>query len=507
MLIRLFWFSLKGILGLLIIFMVYCTTGFLWPSRPLPQATLTYSAIILSSPTIVDVVNGQLISHQSILIRKGVIHSIADYDSLIKVEPQAFIINLQGSYVIPGLWDMHVHTIQASTRLHFPLLFANGVMGIREMGLHSVNPNDPFFTQMEHKQNWNSKIKKGTLIGPKTMAIASHVLEDEESLAPYPGEKLSEKVRSFVKESSSRGADFIKVQLKGESAPAVFNMLVNNQDNLKVLGHLPEGVCLQIAADKGLRSLEHTRAILLSFAYPEDGDLSVGEHLGKAAEAYDKEKAKLIFSTMVENDVYYCPTHLTRKWEAFLDEEDFLKDDRLVNVPIIQRLMWKIDQWMMLRLDNTKKGRRGFRNFYQQGLTVTYDAHEAGVKILAGTDALDSYIFYGYSLHDELGELVKAGLSPAEALRAATLNAAGFLNKEQYYGSIDEGKVADLLILESNPLEDISNTKSIAGIIQGGRYYDAEKLATLKSFVREEVSAFGTDSKLVVKLLQSVFSD
>jgi imidazolonepropionase-like amidohydrolase len=496
--------SLRAIIGLLIIVFLYCFIGYLWPSQALPQANHPHPTIILSDPTIVDIENNKLICHQSILIQEGVIQSIARYDSLLKVEPRAFIIDLQGSYVIPGLWDMHVHTIQASTRLHFPLLFANGVLGIREKGLHSVNPKDPFFTQMEHKQVWNDQIRNGTLIGPKVMAIASHVIEDEESLAHFPGKNLSEKVRSFVRESTLRGADFIKVQLKGENAPAIFTKLINNVDSLKVLGHLPNGISLHEAAEKGFYSLEHAKAILLSCAPLKDDFTLIGEHFGKASEAYKKEKAAPILSSMAKNDVYYCPTHLTRRWEAYLDDEDFLADDRLAYVPIIQRLMWKMDQWMMLRLDKTEIGRTGFRSFYKQGLIATRDAHGAGVKILAGTDALDSYIFYGFSLHDELAELVKAGLTPADALQTATLNAAEFLGVEQHYGSVKKGKVADLLILSRNPLQDISNTKRIEGILQGSRYYSADQLEVIKAFAKEEVSAFGTNSKLVITLQKSI---
>ena len=126
--------------------------------------------------------------------------------------------------------------------------------------------------------------------------------------------------------------------------------------------------------------------------------------------------------------------------------------------------------------------------FYEKGLEATGTALEAGVEILAGTDANDSYAFPGSGLHDELEELVKAGLSPAQALRSATLAGADFLERTADHGSIAAGKKADLVLLRENPLADIANTRSIESVVFDGRLYTRRDLDELMADVAARVA-------------------
>jgi imidazolonepropionase-like amidohydrolase len=118
-------------------------------------------------------------------------------------------------------------------------------------------------------------------------------------------------------------------------------------------------------------------------------------------------------------------------------------------------------------------------DFYRKGLAVTGAVHRAGVPIMVGSDAPDAFVFPGSAVHDEMGELVAAGLSPAEALRAATLNGAVFLKVSDSYGTVESGKRADLVLLDANPLEDIGNTRRIRALVFGGRFFDRNALDQL----------------------------
>src|SRR6516165_6038160 len=116
------------------------------------------------------------------------------------------------------------------------------------------------------------------------------------------------------------------------------------------------------------------------------------------------------------------------------------------------------------------------RNEFQRDLEVVGQMQRSGVGILAGTDTLNPFCFPGFSLHDELGLLVRAGLTPMEALQAATLNPARFLNREKDFGTVEKGKMADLVLLEASPLEDISNTQKINAVVLNGHLLDRPTL-------------------------------
>ena len=131
---------------------------------------------------------------------------------------------------------------------------------------------------------------------------------------------------------------------------------------------------------------------------------------------------------MVKNNTYFCPTHITRKYEAFANDKVFLDDANLKYIPHLVSLIWKDDISQMKEYVEVEGNQQYLEDFYLKGLELTGLAHEKGVNILAGTDSYDPYSFPGISLHSELEELVKAGLSPAEALKSATIIPAEYFN-------------------------------------------------------------------------------
>jgi hypothetical protein len=186
-----------------------------------------------------------------------------------------------------------------------------------------------------------------------------------------------------------------------------------------------------------------------------------------------------VFRTFVRNGTYITPTHLTRKMDAFADDSAFRNDTRMKYVSLRVQTAWLADASGMVASDSTAAGRKSFMDFYRKGLTLTNEAYRAGVQVMLGTDAGDSFVFQGAGVHDELGELVKAGLTPAEALRAATLTGAQFLGRTADFGTVEAGRYADLLLLDANPLEDIGNSRRIRTVVRAGTVLERAALDSM----------------------------
>ena len=169
--------------------------------------------------------------------------------------------------------------------------------------------------------------------------------------------------------------------------------------------------------------------------------------------------------------------------DAFADDSAYRNDPRLRFIPTAQRFRWNADASGMVRSDSSPAGRKSFMDVYRKGLELTAAAHRAGVPIMLGTDAGDSFVFPGSSVHDELEELVAAGLSPADALKAATWSGAEFLGRTADLGSVRAGAFADLVLLDANPLDDIRAVRRIHAVIMNGRYLDRSTLDTLLAAV------------------------
>ena len=189
----------------------------------------------------------------------------------------------------------------------------------------------------------------------------------------------------------------------------------------------------------------------------------------KALETYDAKKAADLFARFIKNQTWQCPTLTVLRSGAYLGDEKFRQDGRLNYVPR------QIQQRWSLRFANRNESDNG-KEVFQKDLEIVSAMSRAGVPILAGTDTGNPFCFPGFSLHDELALLVIAGLTPVEALRSATLNPAKFFGLDQTQGTIEEGKIADLVLLDANPLEDIRNTQRINAVVANGRLFDRKAL-------------------------------
>jgi imidazolonepropionase-like amidohydrolase len=452
------------------------------PSNSISELGPTF---LIQNVSIINVKNGQILSDHSILVSDGKIKSILPTKELDIIDFSE-IIDAKGSFVIPGLWDMHAH-LRANklppeiiTDWMMPLLVANGVTGVREM-TSSCETEDQGPVCLEQMREWQEEIEMGTLDGPRFLSLSSFQLN-----SPREHDYRKKEIKQMIETFAEQNIDLIKIYTG--LSPKAYNRVIHEakKHNIPVGGHIPLRMTISEASTKGLKSLEHARDFLFdcfpdskSFrksAKSQDPPIDI---MYDMVDEFDEKKCQKIFQVMIKNKTWYVPTHLTRRMEAFADNFEFINDNRNQYIPKMLLDSWKNDADRVIAIDSTKYGRDAFMKFYRKGLEITGEAHDAGVRIIVGTDGGDSFVYPGFGVHDELRELVKAGLTPLEAIQAATIHSAEFLNLQKSFGSIEVGKKADFILLKHNPLVNIENTQTMKAVIYRGEYFNSDKLNSL----------------------------
>ncbi len=389
-----------------------------------PQAS-----VVIRNVTVIDTINGAARPDMTVTIIGDRIAEIEE-SSNAAIPRVAHVLDGRGKFLIPGLWDMHVHP---HGKEYLALFVANGVTGIRIMW---GSPED---------HEWRKEIEAGKLLGPR-MVIASPIIDGPQ---PYwPGSvSVSSKseAQDAVDTAKNEGADFVKVYqfLPQEEYFAIADEA--RKEGIPFEGHVPISVSAEDASRAGQKSFEHLVGILPSCSTEEteilraqradlrDGLASGqpkfwGEHAKQFRESlldtYSPEKAAQLFDLLKSNGTWQCPTLTLLHMFAYGDDPALLNDPRLKYIPFRMRANWdpaKVDG--VRTPEDFAYGKKEF----QKDLEVVGAMQKAGVGILAGTDTENPYCFPGFSLHDELGLLVQAGLTPIQALQAATLNPARFL--------------------------------------------------------------------------------
>jgi hypothetical protein len=219
---------------------------------------------------------------------------------------------------------------------------------------------------------------------------------------------------------------------------------------------------------------------------------------------HDSARCAALMDTMARSETWWTPTLQVLQMNARAGDPVFRSDPRLKYVPMLfTKLIWAPDADRSATQPTDASGRQQYTTLYRMARGQVGQAHAAGVKILAGTDAGDSYVFPGFSIHDELVEFVAAGLTPAQAIRSATLDAAMFAGMEEDYGSIQTGKAGDLLLLDANPLEDVRHTRRIEGVFLSGKYLGREALDELLTFAEQQAGSMRTNLHLLWQGLNS----
>jgi hypothetical protein len=506
---------------LVLALVVVVAAGVVWPDPAPPAPPAVTPLLALTNVSVVDVERGELVDGATtVLVRDGRIVTIAGVDS-VDVPAEARRIDGTGRFLIPALWDMHVHLLRKSPELHYPLLVAHGVTNIREMGFLSPSGcrsgSDPLFTCPADLEAWNRSVDSGRMAGPRVAAYAAFQIEgpadfglDRETMA---GPQAADQVRGTIRALRERGVDFIKLTMEDDLTLDLYSVLLEEarRVGLPVIGHLPRPMSALQAAEGGMRSVEHAR-VFLTDCFPRSSNFRAREISGsmelvaEMVEQHDPAMCDKVFQAFVEHDTWFTPTHITRRWEAMYHDPIYRADKRLRQVPLVHRLVWNVDAFFIDLSASESAGREALIRFYDAGLEITGQAHHRGVKILAGTDALDAHAFYGSGLHDELNELVKAGLTPGEALQTATLNPARFLGLEASQGSVNAGKWAELVLLDANPLENIHNVRRIEAVVARDRVYDRRHLDELVTSVETLAGRWQTSCKLLWELIRSMFT-
>jgi imidazolonepropionase-like amidohydrolase len=245
---------------------------------------------------------------------------------------------------------------------------------------------------------------------------------------------------------------------------------------LPVAGHAPEGINVTELADAGQKSIEHLHE-LLAASSRRDEEVRTGkpetvtERQMAAAEAYHPATAAALFRKLAAKGTWVTPTLTVHRTIARYPDPLITADPRLRHVP-----PGLLPAWEQRRGPTGAVDPLGRQRVFERYKDIVRGLHEAGVKLLAGSDVPNPYVYPGSSLHDELALLVECGLTPAEVLRMSTLEAAEYLGLSDTLGTVAEGKIADLVLLDANPLVDIANTRSIAAVIVNGRMHTKREL-------------------------------
>lgn len=452
--------------------------------------------VAITHVSVVDVRSGRVLPDRTVTIAGGAVVAVAP-STEARVDA-ARTVDGRGQWLIPGLWDMHAHLrangmpAAISTDWVMPLEIANGVTGVREMSSDCESPSQGPVCLPEVKE-WRDRVEAGSLMGPRLMAISTFPVNP-----PWDYEVKEEQMRGIVDHFAEQGVDFIKIYDRLGRDALLWLADEARARDLDFAGHVPLRVTSLEASEAGFRSVEHARDFLFD-CYPGTAEFRATTRSNSAPVAemrrmvdeHDDARCEEIFAAFVRNGTAYVPTHVTRRMEAFADDSAFRHDPRMRYLPTVLAKAWLDDADRVVARSRSSEGRAAYVDFYRKGLEITGAAHRAGVRVLVGTDGGDSFVFPGFAVHDEMGELVKAGFTPAEALRAATLAGAEFLGVADRYGTVEEGKAADLVLLDANPLDDVAATRRIRAVVFRGELLDRAALDALLERAEGTAASFG----------------
>jgi imidazolonepropionase-like amidohydrolase len=434
--------------------------------------------LVITDVNVIDVRTGEVRPDQVVVIERNRITTVGSKGT--RYPRNAPTVNAKGGYLIPGLWDMHVHLVfgdwfPLAQEISLPLFIANGVTSVRDMG-----------SELGTVQAFRNQIENGELLGPRILTSGPMLDGPKPRFPSSLAIATPDDGRRAVDELKRRGVDFIKLQ---SLIPADAVMAIADEarkEELPFEGHVPDAVRAEDMSAAGMRSFEHLIGIFEGSSPAEAEFLTGTKTESKFLSTYDPARAAALAAILAKNQTWQCPTLVWERGGNLIDVTDYSKDPRAKYVPAY----WKDNTWKKM-IDEV---RAGFgtddlatrRKFLDKELEVVQMLHKAGVPFLAGTDTPPGvYIFPGFSLHEELQRFVAAGFTPLEALQTATLNPARFFGMEDQLGTVAMGKMADLVLLDANPLADIANTQKIAAVIVNGRYFSRNDLQRMLQKVEE----------------------
>ena len=457
--------------------------------------------------TVIDATGAAPSPHMAVIVQFGTIQAIRPVLGF-RVPRGAQVIDGMGRYLIPGLWDMHVHmstrpatplgsgpgSYAANSRYFLPLFVASGITGVRDMS-----------GDLRLLQSWRDSVNRGRIIGPR-MAITGFKLGGASPAAPgAPFPLLSEAdVRRTVQLLKAGGADFVKIDnLPASLIPALADEC--RKQGLDFVGHVTETMNVAAASEAGQRSIEHLDFFPLSVSREESAirrrvarqqewwvramyrlhisslDEDQLETQRLVMESWSPDAARNLYAKLARDSTWQVPTlnglraaeMVGEPWPYEMEQAPYLPPPRRPQ----QATFWAADTALA-------------RALFSRQLEIVRDLNRAGVPLLAGTDTPGYDRVPGFSLVEELALLVRAGLTPMEALQSATRNAARFLRMDDSLGTVEPGKAADLVLLDANPMDDIRNVHRVHSVMLRGRYLAPVVVDSLRASVRRLVTAW-----------------
>ncbi|HEV2985893.1 MAG TPA: amidohydrolase family protein [Vicinamibacterales bacterium] len=458
------------------------------------QVDPTQQPLAFTHVTVIDATGSPAQPDMTVVVTGNRINALGKFGA-VPIPPNAQVTDARGRFMIPGLQEMHTHAF-IRARKSFPLytlylFIANGVTGIRDFGSTGVKDDfgDYPFRQDEE---WRQAISAGNILGPRVNMSLTVV--NGPRAEGYPRTWLTvadaAQARDMVRFLKDQGADFIKEydQLSRESYFAMADEA--KKQGIPLAGHVPILVTAAEASDAGQRTLEHNYGVLTGCSSKESEMMQKERDLfgpGKGSmrgllspedvkaltTSYDEGKCKALFAKFVKNSTFVVPSMLRARGAGVS-----ATDPRVVKwfSPALREYSYPSSRTPRPPNPEIVEA-RSLMYKYHSGLVK--EMQRSGVKMLVGTD--DS--FFGTSLHEELVEFVKAGLTPMEALQVATRNAAEYYGKLDSSGTVEKGKQADLVLLDADPLASIENTQKISAVVINGRLLGRQELNRLLAAV------------------------
>jgi imidazolonepropionase-like amidohydrolase len=439
--------------------------------------------IYISHVTVIDTETGAEAHDRTVVISGERIADVRESRD-IKVPSGAKSLDGTAKFLIPGMWDMHVHLASQKSykwakSILLPLLVANGVTGVRDMG-----------GDFQLIAALRKEIRSGALLGPEIRAAGPLVIGPPDRASPRALlVSRNEDGRQAVFTLKRTGVDFIKVVSTVPRGAYLSLAIEARKQHITFAGHVPESVTAIEASDAGQKSIEHFTGVWLNCSSREselrtavlrgmeDSEPFVLErvmnHLPPrgAIESYEEARCIQLFERLSKNRTWQVPTLVSEQAFSILAALRNLNNPKVKYIPGELQLSGGAINYEKLELRDVQD----LAEYYDKSLALVRKMRNFGIKFMAGTDLPDPPQA-GFSLHDELSLLVKGGLTPLEALQAATLNPARFFDRTGSMGTVKKGNVSDLILLSASPLLDINNTRKIEAVILKGRLIDRKLL-------------------------------
>ena len=426
------------------------------------EKKIKYDLLVLNA-NIIDVKTGILKDRSFIAISKDTIRLIGKMNTMGKLKSLE-TIDADNKYVMPGLWDMHVHfrggdsLIQENKNL-LPLFLSHGVTTIRDAG-GDMTPSI---------MKWRNQIRKKTDHGPNIFTSGPKLDGQKPTWEGSINLVDSSQVKMALDSLEAIGVDYVKLYNYSLSKEIFYEIIKEAEKRgLKTTGHVPKSANIIEAIEYGFDGEEHLFSTLQACSKMVDGQLQ-----------YDSKLAAEVFAKMASQNFYITPTlHIGKILTEILDTDH--SDDEIL--AYIGKGIQKTYQMRMNRaIKNKAKGSDLGAKTEKQFLEMIVPMYLAGINLLAGSDCgpFNSYTYPGESLHGELKMLVEAGLTPQQALECSIINGPKFFGLEYYYGSVESNKVADLIVLNKNPLKNIENIEGINTVIHRGKVYNRKSISDM----------------------------